>query len=65
MKIKLNSVIVKDQDNTLQFYTTILGIKEGMDLPAGEYRWLTVISPEEPEGAQLLLELNANPAAAA
>ena len=64
MKIKLNSVIVQDQENALRFYTEILGFRKKSDLPAGEYRWLTVASPEDPDGAQLVLEPNANAAAA-
>ena len=65
MKIKLNSVFVNDQAKALDFYLDVLGFKKKMDIPMGEYRWLTVVSPEEPEGAELLLEPNANPAAAA
>lgn len=64
MKIKLNSVFVQDQERALRFYTEVLGFTKKMDLPAGEFRWLTVVSPEEPDGAQLLLEPNDNPAAA-
>ncbi len=64
MKIKLNSVIVADQESALEFYTEILGFTKKVDIPMGEYRWLTVVSPEEPDGTQLLLEPNANPAAA-
>jgi catechol 2,3-dioxygenase-like lactoylglutathione lyase family enzyme len=63
MKIKLNSVIVDNQEKALRFYTKVLGFEKKIDLPVGEYRWLTVVSPEEPEGAQLLLEPDANPAA--
>jgi predicted enzyme related to lactoylglutathione lyase len=63
MKIKLNSVFVQDQGSALHFYTEVLGFVKKVDLPAGEYRWLTVVSPEEPEGTQLLLEPNVNPAA--
>ncbi len=63
MKIKLNSVLVNDQDHALQFYTEILGFEKKVDIPVGEFRWLTVASPEEPDGAQLVLEPNANPAA--
>jgi predicted enzyme related to lactoylglutathione lyase len=65
MKIKLNSVIVQDQEVALRFYTDILGFVKKTDLPAGEYRWLTVASPEEPDGAQVVLEPNAHPASAA
>jgi predicted enzyme related to lactoylglutathione lyase len=64
VKIKLNSVIVQDQENALRFYTEILGFRKKSDLPAGEFRWLTVVSPEEPDGVQLVLEPNANAAAA-
>ena len=63
MKIRLNSVLVNDQDHALQFYTKILGFEKKVDIPVGEFRWLTVASPEEPDGAQLVLEPNANPAA--
>ena len=63
MRIKLNSVIVQDQASALAFYTEVLGFTKKMDLPAGAFRWLTVVSPEEPDGAQLLLEPNAHPAA--
>jgi catechol 2,3-dioxygenase-like lactoylglutathione lyase family enzyme len=65
MKIRLNSVIVQDQARALRFYTEVLGFTKKMDLPAGEFRWLTVASPEEPDGTQLLLEPNVDPAAAA
>jgi len=56
MKIKLTSVMVKDQDKALKFYTEILGFVKKTDLPAGEFKWLTVVSPDEPNGAELLLE---------
>jgi catechol 2,3-dioxygenase-like lactoylglutathione lyase family enzyme len=65
MKIKLNSVIVQNQEAALRFYTEVLGFVKKVDLPAGDFRWLTVVSPEEPDGAELLLEPNAHPAAAA
>ncbi|UCH85125.1 MAG: VOC family protein [Candidatus Latescibacterota bacterium] len=64
MKIKLNSVIVENQAKALKFYTDVLGFETKTDIPAGEYRWLTVVSPEEPDGTELLLEPNAHPAAA-
>jgi len=64
MKIKLTSVIVQDQESALQFYTEILGFVKSVDIPAGEFRWLTVVSAEEPDGTQLLLEPNVHPAAA-
>jgi catechol 2,3-dioxygenase-like lactoylglutathione lyase family enzyme len=63
MQIKLTSVFVDDQDKALKFYTEVLGFTKKMDFSAGNYRWLTVVSAEEPEGTQLVLELNANPAA--
>ncbi len=62
MKIKLSSVPVNDQESALAFYTEKLGFVKKTDLPAGEHRWLTVVSPEEPDGTELLLEPNANPA---
>ena len=64
MKIGLNSIIVKDQDHALKFYTEVLGFTKKIDFPAGEYRWLTVVSPDDPKGTQLVLEPDANPAAA-
>ena len=65
MQLKLMSVFVNDQDKALKFYTDVLGFVKKMDFSAGNYRWLTVVSPEEPEGPQLVLELNEgfNPAA--
>jgi len=57
-------VLVSDQENALQFYTEVLGFEKKMDLPVGEFRWLTVVSPEDPDGTELALEPNANPAAA-
>jgi catechol 2,3-dioxygenase-like lactoylglutathione lyase family enzyme len=65
MKIKLNSVIVRDQASALRFYTEVLGFMKKTDVPAGEFRWLTVVSPEEPDGTELVLEPNVNAAAAA
>jgi predicted enzyme related to lactoylglutathione lyase len=63
MKIKLTSVFVDDQDKALKFYTGVLGFVKKKDFPAGEARWITVVSPEEPDGIELLLEPNGNPAA--
>ena len=63
MKIKLASVFVSDQEKALQFYTTILGFVKKADVKAENYRWLTVVSPEDQDGTQLLLEPNDNPAA--
>ena len=63
MKIKYTSVYVDDQEKALKFYTEILGFVKKQDISQGKYRWLTVASPEEPDGTQLLLALNDNPAA--
>jgi predicted enzyme related to lactoylglutathione lyase len=63
MKIKLMSVFVDDQDKALRFYTEVLGFDKKTDFSKGPYRWLTVASPEEPDGTQLQLALNDNPAA--
>ncbi len=65
MKIKLTSIMVDDQEKALRFYTDVLGFRKKQDFPVGEYRWITVVSPEEPEGTELALEPNANPAAKA
>ena len=62
MKIKLASVFVDDQEKALKFYTEILGFIKKVDVSAGEYRWLTVVSPEDKEGVQLVLEPDSNPA---
>lgn len=63
MRIILSSVMVNDQQKALEFYTEVLGFVKKQDLPAGEFRWLTVVSPDSPDGTELLLEPNANPAA--
>ena len=65
MKIKLTSVFVDDQDKALRFYTEVLGFVKKTDVGKGAYRWLTVASPEEPDGTELQLALNENPAAKA
>ena len=65
MKIKLTSVYVDDQETALRFYTEVLGFVKKADVSQGPYRWLTVASPEEPEGTELQLALNDNPAARA
>ena len=65
MRITVTSVFVANQDKALAFYTDVLGFVKQADVPVGEYRWLTVASPEEPGGTQLLLEPNANPIAQA
>lgn len=61
MKIIVTSVFVDDQERALRFYTEKLGFLPKNDVPAGEYRWLTVVSPDAPEGVELVLEPNANP----
>jgi predicted enzyme related to lactoylglutathione lyase len=63
MQIKLTSVFVDDQDKALKFYTGVLGFQKKHEFTAGKYKWLTVVSAEEPEGVQLVLEPNSNPAA--
>ncbi len=65
MKIKLSSVLVDDQDKALKFYTEVLGFVKKEDIPLGEARWLTVVSPQAPDEVELLLEPNSNPAAKA
>jgi len=65
MKIIRTKVFVHDQDRALKFYTEKLGFVKKNDVSAGEYRWLTVISPEDQNGTELLLELNNNPVAQA
>ena len=65
MKIKLTSVYVDDQEKALRFYTEVLGFTKKADVSQGPYRWLTVASPEEPDGTELQLALNDNPAAKA
>lgn len=63
MKIKLTSVFVNDQDKALKFYTEVLGFKKKNEIPLGEFKWLTVVSPDAPNEVELLLEPNNNPAA--
>jgi predicted enzyme related to lactoylglutathione lyase len=62
MKIKLTSVFVDDQDRALRFYTEVVGFVKKADFTNGPYRWLTVASAEEPEGTELQLALNNDPA---
>ena len=62
MKIVVTSVSVEDQEKALGFYTEVLGFRKKEDVPVGEHRWLTVVSPEEPEGVELLLEPSDHPA---
>ena len=63
MRIRLTSVLVDDQEKALQFYSGVLGFVKKMDVPMGEARWLTVVSPEGPADIELLLEPNSHPAA--
>jgi catechol 2,3-dioxygenase-like lactoylglutathione lyase family enzyme len=63
MKINVTSVLVDDQDKALRFYTDVLGFEKKNDIPAGGARWLTVVSPENPDGTELLLEPDGHPAA--
>jgi predicted enzyme related to lactoylglutathione lyase len=63
MKIKLTSVYVDDQEKALRFYTEVLGFAKKADFSNGPYRWLTVTSPDDPNGTELQLALNNNPAA--
>jgi catechol 2,3-dioxygenase-like lactoylglutathione lyase family enzyme len=63
MRINVTSVLVDDQDKTLEFYTEVLGFLKKTDIPLSEHRWLTVVSPDEPEGTELLLEPDGHPAA--
>jgi predicted enzyme related to lactoylglutathione lyase len=65
MRIKLTSVMVEDQARALAFYTDVLGFRVKQDVPVGEYRWITVTSPEGPDDLELALEPNGNPAAKA
>jgi catechol 2,3-dioxygenase-like lactoylglutathione lyase family enzyme len=63
MKINLASVLVDDQDKALRFYTEVLGFTKKTEIPLGEHRWLTVVSPEDPDGVELVLEPDEHPAA--
>src|ERR1700749_3188253 len=65
MKIKVTSVFVDDQEKALRFYTEVLGFAKKADFSNGPFRWLTVVSPEEPDGTELKLARNNNPAAKA
>ncbi|MFJ5987151.1 VOC family protein [Lentzea sp. NPDC092896] len=62
MKIHLTSVFVDDQDKALSFYTDVLGFVKKTEVPIGADRWLTVVSPEDPDGTELLLEPDGHPA---
>ncbi|MDT0274503.1 VOC family protein [Blastococcus goldschmidtiae] len=65
MRITLTSVFVDDEDKALRFYTDVLGFVARNDVPMGAHRWLTVVSPEQPDGVELLLEPDEHPAAQA
>ena len=62
MQITLTSVFVDDQEKALRFYTDILGFVPKNDVPLGEHRWLTVVSPADPDGVELVLEPDSHPA---
>ncbi|MEU7484678.1 VOC family protein [Streptomyces sp. NPDC042319] len=62
MRIHLSSVCVDDQDKALRFYTEVLGFVKKHAVPLGEYQWLTVVSPEDPDGTELVLEPDVHPA---
>ena len=64
MKIVVTSVLVDDQDKALRFYTDVLGFVKKTEIPMGEYRWLTVVGQNEPDGTELLLEPDCHPAVA-
>jgi len=63
MRIVVTSVLVDDQDKALRFYTDVLGFVKKTDVPVGAHRWLTVVSPDDPEGVELVLEPDEHPAA--
>jgi catechol 2,3-dioxygenase-like lactoylglutathione lyase family enzyme len=62
MRIHITSVFVDDQETALQFYTEVLGFVKKHDVPLGEHRWLTVVSPRDPDGTELVLEPGSHPA---
>jgi catechol 2,3-dioxygenase-like lactoylglutathione lyase family enzyme len=62
MRINLASVLVDDQEKALRFYTDVLGFVKKTEFPVGEHRWLTVVSPEDPDGVELVLEPSDHPA---
>ena len=64
MRINLTSVLVDDQSKALRFYTDVLGFTKKSDVPLGEHAWMTVVSPEDPDGTELLLEPSDHPAVA-
>lgn len=63
MRINLTSVLVDDQDKALRFYTEVLGFVPKFDIPMGAHRWITVVSPEQPDGTEIVLEPDEHPAA--
>ena len=63
MRINLASVLVDDQEKALRFYTEVLGFGKKHDVPMGEHRWITVVSPDDPDGTELVLEPDEHPAA--
>jgi catechol 2,3-dioxygenase-like lactoylglutathione lyase family enzyme len=63
MRINLASVLVDDQEKALRFYTEVLGFKEKTNVPVGGSRWITVVSPDDPDGTELVLEPDDHPAA--
>jgi catechol 2,3-dioxygenase-like lactoylglutathione lyase family enzyme len=65
VRITLTSVFVDDQEKALRFYTDVLGFTKKNDIPMGAHRWLTVVSPEDPDGVELVLEPDEHPAAQA
>jgi catechol 2,3-dioxygenase-like lactoylglutathione lyase family enzyme len=62
MRITLTSVLVDDQEKALRFYTDVLGFQKKTEIPLGEHRWLTVVSPQDPDGVELVLEPDEHPA---
>jgi catechol 2,3-dioxygenase-like lactoylglutathione lyase family enzyme len=62
MRINVTSVLVDDQQKALRFYTEVLGFQKKTEVPVGDFAWLTVVSPEEPDGVELLLEPANHPA---
>jgi catechol 2,3-dioxygenase-like lactoylglutathione lyase family enzyme len=63
MRITLTSVLVDDQDKAERFYTDVLGFRKKTEIPMGSHRWLTVVSPDDPDGVELVLEPDGHPAA--
>jgi catechol 2,3-dioxygenase-like lactoylglutathione lyase family enzyme len=62
MKINLTSMLVDDQDKALRFYTEVLGFEKKTEIPLGDAKWLTVVSPDDPDGTELVLEPDGHPA---